>query len=231
MKKYGKKHLKSVSNVEKGRLYSFEEAFQKIKESAHVKFDETVDANVVLGINPENGEHVVRGSLLLPNQFKKEIKVIAFAKGEQAELARSAGADLVGAEDLVEKIISGWIDFDFAVATPDLMGFVGKAAKILGPKGLLPNKKNNTVSLNIAPIVKELKMGLSFFKNDKYAQVNFSFGKVSFNSEKLIQNLDLFLNTLKSSRPSTAKGVFIKRVSVSSTMGPGIALDINSFNG
>jgi large subunit ribosomal protein L1 len=231
MKKYGKKHLKSVSNVEKGRLYSFEDAFQKIKESARAKFDETVDANVVLGIDPENGEHVVRGSLLLPNQFKKVVRVIAFAKGEQAEDARAAGADFVGTDDLVEKIISGWMDFDFAVATPDLMGLVGKVAKILGPRGLLPNKKNNTVALNISPIIKELKMGLSFFKNDKYAQVNFSFGKVSFDSERLVQNLNLFLNVLRASRPSTAKGVFIKSVSVSSTMGPGVRLDVNSFNG
>ena len=220
MKKISKKHKKSLDLLDKSKFYSVQEGVSKAKELSYAKFDETVNANISLGINPEKGEHAVRGSVVLPHQYGEKIKVLAFAKGEQAEKAKLAGADFVGDEDLIEKIQSGWLDFNYAVATVELMGMVGKVAKILGPKGILPNKKNGTVALDLMPIIKELKSGLSFYKNDKYGQVNFCFGKVSLTSEQLKENLDSFLKSLKLSRPSSLKGIFIKKLTVNSTMGP-----------
>lgn len=230
MKKYSKKHRAALSQIEKNKIFSFDEGLSKVVSSAYAKFDESVTASVILGIDPEKGEQAVRGSLTLPHFFGKPIRVIAFAKGDQADQALKSGACAVGAEDLVEKVLSGWMEFDYAVATPDLMGLVGKTAKILGPRGLLPNKKNNTVALELAPIIKELKSGLLFFKNDKQGQVNFTFGKISLGVKKLQDNLKVFLSTLASSRPEKAKGIFIKKVAVSSTMGVGITVDTAFVN-
>jgi len=229
-KKCGKKYKKALELLGAYKQYSVQEGLHKVKELAFARFDESISVNMKLGINPEKAEHVVRGSLVLPNSFGKPVRVIAFAKGEQADLAKAAGAEFVGVEDLIEKVMSGWCDFDYAVATPDLMGLVGKTAKILGPRGLLPNKKNNTVALELSPIIKELKSGLLFFKNDKNGQIHFTFGKKSQSVEALSENFMIFLKQLRSMRPASVKGVFIRDAFISSTMGLGIELNNNEIN-
>jgi large subunit ribosomal protein L1 len=183
-----------------------------------------VDIDVNVGIDPSKGEQVVRGSLVLPHDRGKQVKVLVFAKGEYAEQAMKAGADYVGAEDLVEKISGGWMDFNFAVATPDLMGLVGKLAKILGPRGLLPNKKLGTVTFDVASVVADLKRGQLFFKNDKNGIVHFSIGKISFDESKLHDNLVAFIKSLSAAKPASSKGKFLRKVTVSSTMGPGFTI-------
>jgi large subunit ribosomal protein L1 len=230
MIKRGKKHEKALGVLGSIKQCDIREGVGKVKDLAYARFDESISVNVVLGIDPEKAEHGVRGSLVLPHVFGKKIKILAFCKGDQAELALKSGADYVGAEDLIEKILSGWIDFDYAVATPDLMGLVGKAAKILGPKGLLPSKKNNTVALDLSSIIKELKSGLLFFKNDKNGQINFRFGKKSLSVEGLEENLRVFFRVLKTLRPASLKGNLIKKATISSTMGVGVALDVSEFN-
>jgi large subunit ribosomal protein L1 len=229
--KIGKKHQTAldVLNKKAKPAFGFQEGLSLVKQLAHARFDESVTINVTLGINPEKSDQSVRGSVVLPNTIGKEIRIIAFAKGDQEQAALKAGAMMVGAEDLVEKILGGWLDFDYAVATPDLMALVGKAAKVLGPKGLLPNKKNNTVALDLTSIIKELKSGLLFFKNNKSGQVNFRFGKVSFSVDQLTQNLETFFKSLRQSKPPTSKGAFIRKATISSTMGPGILLTIDSI--
>ena len=224
MSKHGKKYEKARQQVPRGQVYSAKEALAKMKELAYAKFDETVDVDVNVGIDPSKGEQVVRGSLVLPHGRGKQVKVLVFAKGEYADQAKKAGADYIGAEDLVEKINGGWMDFNFAVATPDLMGLVGKLAKILGPRGLLPNKKLGTVTFDVASVVADLKRGQLFFKNDKNGIVHFSIGKVSFDENKLYDNLVAFIKSLSSAKPASSKGKFLKKVTVSSTMGPGFAI-------
>jgi large subunit ribosomal protein L1 len=225
MSKHGKKFEKARQQVPRGQVFSIREALAKMKALAYAKFDETVDVDVNVGIDPTKGEQVVRGSLVLPHGRGKQVKVLVFAKGDYADQAKKAGADYVGAEDLVEKISSGWIDFSYAVATPDLMGLVGKLAKILGPRGLLPNKKLGTVTFDVAGIVADLKRGQLFFKNDKNGIVHFSIGKVSFEENKLFDNLVAFIKSLATAKPATSKGKFLKKVTVSSTMGPGFAIN------
>jgi len=220
----GKKYEKARQLVPRGQIFSAKEALAKVKELAYAKFDESIDVDVNVGIDPSKGEQVVRGSLVLPHGRGKAIKVLVFAKGDYAEAAKKAGADYVGAEDLVEKISAGWMDFTFAVATPDLMGLVGKLAKVLGPRGLLPNKKLGTVTLDIAGVVADLKRGQLFFKNDKNGIVHFSIGKVSFADDKLYDNLLAFIKSLSIAKPSSSKGKFLKKVTLSSTMGLGYAV-------
>ena len=224
MSKHGKKYEKARQQVPRGQVYSVKDALAKMKGLAYAKFDETVDVDVNVGIDPSKGEQVVRGSLVLPHGRGKQVKVLVFAKGEFADQAKKAGADYVGAEDLVEKINGGWMDFNFAVATPDLMGLVGKLAKILGPRGLLPNKKLGTVTFDVADVVADLKRGQLFFKNDKNGIVHFSIGKASFDENKLYDNLVTFIKSLSSAKPASSKGKFLKKVTVSSTMGPGFAI-------
>lgn len=224
MAKHGKKLKNACQQVERSQILPAQEALTKIKDLAFTKFDESVDVDVNLGIDPSKGEQVVRGSLLLPHGQGREVKVLVFAKGDHAEEATKAGADYVGAEDLIEKIKGGWTDFSFAVATPDLMGMVGKVAKILGPRGLLPNKKLGTVTFDVGAVVSDLKRGQIFFKNDKNGIVHFSIGKISFDTSKLYENLLAFIKALASAKPSAAKGKFLRKVTLSSTMGPGLAL-------
>lgn len=224
MAKHGKKYQNAVTQVKPGVTMPVKEALAKLKEVAYAKFDESIDVSVGLGIDPTKGEQAVRGSTLLPHGKGKKVRVIVFAKGEHAEAATAAGADLVGADDLVEKIENGWMEFDVAVATPDLMGLVGKLAKLLGPRGLLPNKKVGTVTFDVAPVVSDLKKGRAFFKNDKSGYVNFSFGKKSFDVEKLHDNLVAFAKALASSKPASSKGKFLRKMTISSTMGLGIAI-------
>jgi large subunit ribosomal protein L1 len=232
MIEHGKKYknaqekLKSSMNV---ATVSAREALQKVKELAFVKFDESVDVSVNLGIDASKGEQVVRGSVILPHGSGKKTRVLVFAEGAKVDEARAAGADHVGFDELVDKILGGWTDFDFAVATPDLMPKLGKLAKILGPKGLLPNKKLGTVSDDVASVVQELKRGKSFFKNDKYGLVHFVVGKVSFGPEKLHDNFSEFMKVLAASKPSSSKGKFIRKITISSTMGLGIPVDLDSL--
>ena len=218
MAKHGKKLKNACQQVERSQILPAQEALTKIKDLAFTKFDESVDVDVNLGIDPSKGEQVVRGSLLLPHGQGREVKVLVFAKGDHAEEATKAGADYVGAEDLIEKIKGGWTDFSFAVATPDLMGMVGKVAKILGPRGLLPNKKLGTVTFDVGAVVSDLKRGQIFFKNDKNGIVHFSIGKISFDTSKLYENLLAFIKALASAKPSAAKGKFLRKVTLSVTL-------------
>lgn len=222
---HGKKYTAARKRVNQGQVVSAKDAFAKIKELAFAKFDESIDVDINLGIDPAKGEQVVRGAVILPHKVGKSVRVVVFAKGDYAEAAKDAGADFIGAEDLIEKIEGGWMDFDVALATPDLMGTVSKLAKQLGPRGLLPNKKLGTVTFEVAQVVADLKKGKSFFKNDKSGLVHFRIGKVSFSPEKLSENYLAFLKALISSRPPTAKGKFIQKVTASSTMGPGVCIN------
>ena len=225
MSKHGKKYTSASKQIAPDQVLSVADALKKIKDLSFVKFDESVDLDVNLGIDPAKGEQVVRGSVVLPHGRGKAVRVLVFAKGDATDKAKQAGADFVGAEDLVEKITGGWMEFDHAVATPDMMGLVGKVAKILGPRGLLPNKKLGTVSDDVAGVVTNLKKGQAFFRNDKAGIVHFSIGKVSFGVEQLEENLAAFIKALQSAKPATAKGKYLKKMSLSSTMGVGIPVN------
>jgi len=224
MSKHGKKYRKAAEQVTKD-LLPVDQALSKIKELAYTKFDESVDVDINLGIDSSKGEQVVRGSVVLPHGRGKAMKVLVFTKGDFVEQAKAAGADFVGAEDLIEKIEKGWMDFNHAVATPDMMGLVGKVAKILGPRGLLPNKKLGTVTVDVAKVVGDLKKGQAFFRNDKSGIVHFSIGKTSFDVDKLQDNLNALLKALSAAKPPTAKGKYFKKMSLSSSMGVGIPVD------
>jgi large subunit ribosomal protein L1 len=225
MSKHGKKYIKARQSVESPTPVSVKEALDKVKKAVFTKFDESVDVSVNLGIDASKGDQGVRGSVVLPNGRGSVPRVIVFAKGDYAQEAEKAGADFVGAEDLIEKINDGWMEFDYAVSTPDLMATVGKLAKLLGPRGLLPNKKLGTVTFEVAAIVDELKKGRAFFKNDKQGIVHFSFGKVSFDTDKLHENFKSFIKAIMSAKPAASKGKYLKKISISSTMGPGISVN------
>ncbi len=218
----GKKYKKAHEALGQKKIFSLQEGVAKLKELAYARFDESTDVSVNLGIDAAKGDQAVRGSIIMPHGSGKAIKILVFARGQYADQAEKAGADYVGAEDLIERIESGWFDFNYAVATPDLMGLVGKVARILGPRGLLPNKKTGTVTFDIASTITDLKRGRLFFKNDKTGIVHFSFGKLSQGTEKLTDNLTAFLKVLATSKPATSKGKFIRKITISSTMGPGI---------
>lgn len=225
MSKHGKKYRNAAEQVQGADVINVDAALGLVKKLAYVKFDESVDVNVNLSIDASKGDQVVRGSVVLPHGRGRKVRILVFAKGDHAEQARKAGADFVGADDLIEKINGGWIDFDYAIATPDLMGIVGKVAKILGPRGLLPNKKLGTVTFDVADVVEDLKKGRAFFKNDKSGSVHFSIGKVSFDVKSLHDNLLAFVKTLMAAKPAGAKGRFLKKLTVSSTMGLGFQID------
>lgn len=225
MSKVGKKLAKTRELLKNSNVTSCKSALEFIIKNAPAKFDESIDADIILGIDAAKGEQTVRGSVLLPHGTGKKMRVLVFAKGEYEEQAKKAGADYVGTEDLVAKIESGWMEFEAAVATPDLMGLVGKVAKILGPRGLLPNKKIGTVTFDIASIVNDLKKGRVSFRNDKTGVLHAPFGKVSFGTEKLIENLTALVQAVRSNKPASSKGKFVKKLSVSSTMGVGIVLN------
>ena len=225
MSHHGKKYIKAKSQLDLNKSYSLLDAIEKVKSSAYASFNESMDVDVNLGIDASKGEQVVRGSVVLPHGRGKKVKVAAFVKGDYVQAAEKAGADYVGAEDLIERIEGGLLDFDYAVATPDLMGLVGKVAKILGPRGLVPSKKSGTVTFDIADVVSNLKKGQLFFKNDKMGIVHFSFGLKSFENTKLTENLSTFLKALAASKPAAAKGKFINKITVTSTMGIGVQVN------
>ena len=225
MSNTGKKHLDAREKLAAANITTAKSALDFVVKNAHTKFDESVDVSIMLGIDASKGEQTVRGSVLLPHGIGKKIRVVVFAKGEYEEQARKAGADFVGLDDLIEKIEGGWSDFDAAVATPDLMGIVGKVAKILGPRGLLPNKKVGTVTYDVAEIVSDLKKGRVSFRNDKGGIVHAPFGKVSFGPEKLFDNLAALVKSIQSSKPASSKGKFIRKIAISSTMGVGVTVN------
>ena len=225
MSKVGKKHKDIEEKLSAAEIKNVTEALDFIVKNKYANFDETLDADVVLGIDASKGEQTVRGSVLLPNGTGKQVRILVFAKGDHDSEATKAGADFVGAEALIEKIQGGWTGFDVAVATPDLMGLVGKVAKILGPKGLLPNKKVGTVTFDVASIVSDLKKGRVSYRNDKGGVVHAPFGKVSFGTEKLLENLSALMRSVKTSKPATSKGKFLKKLVVSSTMGVGVEVN------
>jgi large subunit ribosomal protein L1 len=225
MKSHGKKYRNVRTKLSHEAVLTPDDALGKVKELAYAKFDETVDVHINLGIDPAKGEQTVRGSIILPHGSGKKARIAVFAKGDYADQAKKAGADIVGAEDLIEKINGGWLEFDYAVATPDLMGAIGRLAKILGPRGLLPNKKVGTVTFEVGPVVTDLKKGKLFFKNDKSGLVHFSIGKVSFDKQKLVDNFSAFIKSLAASKPASSKGKFFRKITVSSTMGLGIGIN------
>lgn len=222
----GKKMNTSLEKVEKGKEYSLEQAIQKVKELAYAKFDETVDIAFNLGVDPRKSDQMVRGTVVLPHGTGKTLRVLVFAKGEKELEARQAGADFVGSDDLVEKISKGWLDFDKVVATPDVMGVVGKLGKVLGPRGLMPNPKLGTVTFDVAKAVKEIKAGKVEYKTEKAGVVHVPIGKVSFDAQKLLDNARAIIDSVTKAKPSTSKGRYMKGISVSSTMGPGLRVDV-----
>ncbi|MCC6347059.1 MAG: 50S ribosomal protein L1 [Nitrospirales bacterium] len=222
----GKKLSTVEARVDTSKEYPVEEALALVKEGTYVKFDETVDLAINLGVDPKKSDQMVRGTVVLPYGTGKPVRVLVFAKGEKEKEAREAGADYVGAEDLVEKIQQGWLEFDKAVATPDLMGMVGKLGKVLGPRGLMPNPKLGTVTFDVAKSVKEIKAGKVEYKVEKAGIVHVPVGKVSFDREKLLENAIAVLKSVTKAKPATSKGKYLKKITVSSTMGPGIKVDV-----
>lgn len=221
----GKKMDAAAKKVEEGKEYALDEAVKMVKEASYTKFDETVDLAVNLGVDPKKSDQMVRGTVVLPYGTGKTIKVLVFAKGEKEKEALDAGADFAGAEDLVEKIQKGWMDFERAVATPDIMGLVSKLGKLLGPRGLMPNPKLGTVTFDVGKAVKEIKAGKVEYKTEKAGIVHVPIGKVSFDAEKLLENARVVIDAIVKAKPGTSKGKYIKKVALSSTMGPGINVD------
>jgi large subunit ribosomal protein L1 len=222
----GKQYAKAIAQLEEGKAYSVEEAIALAKRVAWAKFDESVDLAVHLGVNPKYADQMVRGAVLLPHGTGKAIRVLVFAKGEKEREARDAGADHVGADDLAEKIQGGWLEFDAAVATPDLMGQVGRLGKILGPRGLMPNPKVGTVTFDVGRAVRELKAGKVEFKVDKAGNVHVPVGKKSFDAAELVANAYAILEALVKAKPVAAKGQYLRSVTVATTIGPGVPVDV-----
>jgi large subunit ribosomal protein L1 len=221
-----KKLKEAKAKIDRTRAYSVEEAIALVKETAFAKFDETVDLCVRLGVDPRKADQMVRGAVVMPNGLGKTVRVLVFAKGEKAQEAQAAGADYVGADDLVAKIQGGWFDFDTAIATPDMMGTVGKIGKLLGPRGLMPNPKVGTVTFDVGRAVSEAKSGKVEYRVEKAGIIHAPVGKVSFDVEKLQGNIVALMDALIKAKPSTAKGTYLKKVCISSTMGPGINVDV-----
>ena len=225
MAKHGKRYREVAAKVNASHRYPYQEAVALALETASTKFDETLDTAVALGVNPKHADQMVRGAVVLPHGLGKTVRVLVFAKGEKEKEALDAGADFVGAEDLIERIKGGWLEFDKAVATPDLMGTVGKIGKILGPRGLMPNVKVGTVTFEVARAVNELKGGKVEFRVDRAGVIHAPVGKVSFGAEKLLANVGALMDALMRLKPATSKGTYMKGIYVSTTMGPGIPVD------
>ena len=225
MAKRGKKYLEAAKKIEAGKRYSFNEAIDLVVAVKRAKFDETVAAAIRLGVNPAHADQMVRGSVVLPNGLGKSVRVLVFAKGEKEKEALEAGADVVGSEDVVEKIKGGWLEFDRVIATPDMMGSVGKLGKILGPRGLMPNPKVGTVTFDVARTVQELKAGKVEFRVEKAGIVHCPIGKASFGADKLKENFLALIEMIIKLKPASSKGIYIRSISLSTVMGPGVKID------
>ena len=226
MAKKSKKYVEALGKIDRNRLYDSKEALTLVSEIATAKFDETVEAHIKLGVDSRHADQQVRGAIVLPHGTGKTKKVLVFAKGEKAKEAEAAGADFVGAEDLVQKIQKeNWFDFDVVVATPDMMGVVGRLGRVLGPKGLMPNPKSGTVTFDVTKAVEEIKAGKVEYRLDKSNIIHVAIGKVSFGGEKLAENFNVLMNAIIKAKPSAAKGQYLRSISVTSTMGPGVKIN------
>ncbi len=226
--KYGKKYAESLKAYDRSKAYDVDEAMGLAVDTAKAKFDETIELHVRLGVDPRQADQQVRGVLVLPNGTGKSKKVLVIAKGERADIAQQAGADFVGAEEMIQKIqTENWFDFDVVITTPDMMGVVGRIGKVLGPKGLMPNPKSGTVTMDVAKAIAEVKAGKVEYRLDKTAIIHCPIGKKSFGKEKLAENFNALMDAIVKAKPAAAKGQYIKSVAVSSTMGPGIKINYN----
>jgi len=225
MSKRGKGIIEAKKKVDSMTRYAIKDAIDLVVSAARAKFDENVDAAIRLGVNPRHADQMVRGSVVLPNGLGKSVKVLVFSKGDKEKEALDAGADYAGSDDLIEKIKGGWLDFDRAIATPDMMGNVGKLGKILGPRGLMPNPKVGTVTFNVADAVKEMKAGRVEFRVERAGIVHSPVGKVSFGADKLLENFLALIETIVKLKPASSKGTYLRSISLSSTMGPGVKVD------
>ena len=231
MRKRGKKYNEAIAKLEKGKLYTKEEACKLVKETSSSKFDGTVEIAMHLNVDTKKADQQLRGAILLPNGTGKDKKVLVIAKGDQAKAAKAAGADFVGDVDMLEKIEKeNWFGFDSLIATPETMPLLGKLGRVLGPKGLMPNPKTGTVTNDVAKAISDIKAGRVEYRTDTFGNIHSIIGKVSFDANKLVENLDAFVSTIMKQKPSTVKGDFVKNISISSTMGPGIKINPNSFD-
>ena len=231
MKKFGKKYVEVSSQVDKKQEYPITEAIELVKKTSITKFDSTVDVAINLNVDPKKADQQLRGSFVLPNGTGKTKKILVIAKGTQATAAKDAGADYVGDKDMIDKIQNeNWFDYDVIIATPEMMPELGKIGKILGPKGLMPNPKTNTVTTNVTAAIEDVKKGMVSYKTDTFGNVHSVIGKISFDTKKLQENLEYVINTISKLKPSSVKGKFIKNITIASTMGPGIKVDKNSFD-
>ena len=229
--KKGKKYVEAASKVERSRAYTKEEAIKLVKETSTTKFDASVELAMRLNLDTKKADQQLRGAIVLPNGTGKSKKVLVLAKGQMATSAKEAGADYVGDADMIEKIEKeSWFDFDVIVATPDMMPALGKIGKILGPKGLMPNPKTGTVTMDTKKAVEDIKKGRVEYRTDSYGNVQVIIGKVSFTEEQLLENMNAFVSLILKTKPAVVKGTYVKNISVSSTMGPGIKIDANSFD-
>jgi large subunit ribosomal protein L1 len=228
---HSKRYNSNFEKINRDKEYSLEEAVELLSSFSHPKFDESVELAINLGVDPKHADQIVRGTVALPNGIGKDIKVLVFARDDLAEEAKNAGADFVGANDMVEKVKGGWTDIDVVVAAPDMMAEVGKLGKILGPRGLMPNPKIGTVTKDIAKAVTEVKAGKIEFRVEKNGIIHNSIGKISFPNEKIVENAKVFINAILKAKPQAAKGLYMKKVTMASTMGPGIKLDKSSISG
>jgi large subunit ribosomal protein L1 len=227
-KKIAKKRAQSLGKVDRQKRHTIEEAAEAVKGAAYAKFDESVDLAVRLGVNPKHADQMVRGAMMLPNGTGKSVRVLVFAKGEKEKEALAAGADIAGADELVAKVQEGFMDFDRVIATPDMMGQVGKLGRVLGPRGLMPNPKVGSVTMDVTNAVKEAKAGKVEYRVDKAGVIHCRVGRISFDAQKLAENAHALINELIHKKPATAKGTYIKSVTLSSTMGPGVRIDPSS---